>query len=100
MLKQLTDWIARSWFSCKKYCERASRSADRPLTGWDRAGFFVHHYTCRRCRVAHHHLRFLERVLGKVSAEVEAGHDPLGTVAETEAAALRERIKRALPKDR
>jgi hypothetical protein len=50
--------------------------------------------------VAHHHLRFLERVLGKVSAEVEAGHDPLGTVAETEAAALRERIKRALPKDR
>ena len=98
MIQRVTDWIARSWFSCKKYCERASRSWDKPLTGWDKAGFLIHHCTCRRCRVAHHHLRFLDRVLGKVTINIESGRDSLTAVSADDSAALRDRIKKALAK--
>jgi hypothetical protein len=98
MMRRITAWVSRSWFSCKRYCERASRSWEKPLTGWDKAGFLIHHYTCRRCRVAHHHLKFLDRVLGKVTSDIEAGSGSQTAPSANDSTELRERIKKALAK--
>lgn len=43
-------------------------------------------------------MQFLDRVLGKVSAEVGAGRDPLAAESADQAAKLRERIKKAVKK--
>ena len=36
--------------------ERLSDSFDRQLTFREKVGFFIHHYCCRRCRVARTHI--------------------------------------------
>lgn len=56
MLSAIRAWLSRSWFSCKRYMERLSDSFDRELTVWERISFLVHHYCCRRCRVARTHI--------------------------------------------
>lgn len=58
-------WIVRSWFSCRKYNERLSNSFQQPLSGWEKLGYWVHHISCRRCRVAKTQIIILNETLAR-----------------------------------
>ena len=45
-----TKWFSNSWFSCKRYSQRASKSLDEKLSMRDWLGFRFHHYLCGTCR--------------------------------------------------
>ncbi len=68
----MRGWIRRSWFSCKRFSERLCRSIDAPLTGWDRIGYLIHYFACRRCRVAKTQIVQLERTLDGLATTLVA----------------------------
>lgn len=65
----IREWFVTSWFSCRKFAERMSRSVDRPLSTRDRLGYLFHFYWCFTCRRVSKQIRQLDRELGRYLTE-------------------------------
>ena len=69
----LISWLDRSWFSCRRFTERASKACDIPLTGSDKAGYVFHYYFCFYCRRFNGQLGKLQEYFRRYSEHLNNG---------------------------